>query len=132
MIRQMPIFITIILFLCVIFSFFAILGGDITSAPDSGFGKIEKAENINDVHCVMQSKNGEIYTLGYTCIQKFDKSGGFKTGAYFASNTIQHVTNNEFLSLSEGCIVLLNRNENIIFIFNDSLNIVDKIEVNQS
>lgn len=124
--------IIIIAYICAIFSFFAILGGDMTGAPKSGFGKIKKGENLNDVHCVMQSKNGEIYTLGYTCVQKFDKSGSFKGGAYYTSNSFKRIVNYEFLSLNKGNAVLLNLRENIIYIFNENFDIVDKIKVDQN
>ena len=129
MTRLSTVFITIIAFVCILYSFLAILGGDMTSAPKSGFCKAETGENLNDVHCVMHSKNGEIYTLGYTCIQKFDKLGVFKGGAYFSSNFVKHVSNSEFLSLNKGNVVLLNCNQNMIYILNDGFDIVDKIEV---
>ena len=117
---------------CLIFSFFAILAGDITNAPASGVGKLDKAENLNDVFCIMQNTEGEFYTLGYTCIQKFDKFGEFICGSYYDSNSMKQVAGDEFLSLNDGKVVLLDRSQNIICFYNDNLDIVEKCGVEQS
>lgn len=117
---------------CAVFSVLAILGGNMTSVPESGFGKLSEGENLNDVHMTMQNTKGEIYTLGHTCVQKFDKTGEFIGGAYYDSNSIKQVNNHEFLSLNEGKAIVLNRGDSIIYFFNDNFDIVEKIEINQS
>jgi len=125
-------FVIFFVLICGILSFFMILSGDMTSAPQNGLGKIYKGENLNDVHSIMQSTKGEIYTLGYTCVQKFSVSGKFIGGAYFDSNNIKQITNYQFLSLSNGSIVILNRRNNKLHIFNDNFDIIDEIEVDGS
>ncbi len=120
--------IKILAFFCAVFSVFAILAGNMTSAPDSGFGKLSKGENLNDVHQIMQNTTGEIYTLGQTCVQKFDKSGKFVGGAYYDSNSLKQVYNCKFLSLNKDKVVVLNSQKNIIYFFNDNFDIVETIE----
>lgn len=126
------ILITIIAVLCQIFSFFIILAGNMTSAPLSDVGKITKGDNLNDVHTIMQNSDGDIYTLGYTCVQKFNASGDFVGGAYYDSNSLKHVTNSEFLSLNKENVVVLDCGNNTVYVFNNNFDLVEKIDVNDS
>ncbi len=115
-------------FLCAVFAVFAILIGNVTSAPDSGFGKLSQGENLNDVYCIIRNQNGEIYTLGQTCVQKFDKSGNFVGGAYYDANTMKQANNRKFLTLNAGEVVVFNRTENVVYCFDESFNLVETIQ----
>lgn len=130
MVSWTRIVITIFAIICLVFSIIAILGGDMTAAPLNGFGKINSGENLNDVHSILQNKNGEIFTLGYTCVQKFNKFGKFIGGAYFDSCSVKQVSDNEFLSLNNGNIVVLNSGDNIIYVFNNNFDVLKKIDIN--
>ncbi|MCD8049543.1 MAG: hypothetical protein LUG52_08085 [Clostridia bacterium] len=122
----------IIAFAVEIFALLAALFGDMTSVPAGGAGKMEQGDNLNDVHTVVRDSDGNIYTLGYTCVQRFDAEGNFTGGAYFDTNSVKHTKGSEFLSLSDGNIVVLNHGDYAVYIYDDGFNLTEKIGVDSS
>ncbi len=119
-------------FVGLLFSFFSVLFGDFTAAPVSGSGIITDGVNLNDVIYVVQSKSSDIYTLGATCVQKFDKAGNFIRGAYFDSNEMKRVTNSEFLSLNNDKIIVFDDGDNKITTFDEDFNTLNILKVDSA
>ena len=130
--KTMKLIILIFSFFGMIWGFLFTIGGDMTAAPENGFKNITEGININYTADIKQSSDNDIYVLGATCVQRFNKSGDFIKGVYYDSDKMRVIVNyKEYLSLSNKRVIIFDQDDRRVIVLDKELNIIEEISVNK-